>query len=98
MSITAEACTLTSLLHQRPADVDVKSVLGVLSRVLHLPVSSVHGQRGEVVRVSLTVTEDRTHTRRVNIQGHVCSRSVQSSVVGLNLNIYIFRTCVINKK
>lgn len=63
---SAQAWTLTSLLHQRPADVDVKSVLLVFSRGLHLPVCRVHSQRWEVVRVALTITEDTTHIKRVN--------------------------------
>lgn len=51
--------TLTSLLHQRPADINEKGFLCVFSRRHHFPVPRVHSQRGEVVRVSVTVTKIR---------------------------------------
>lgn len=74
-----QACRLTSRLHQRPADVNIILFLCVLCRRFHLPVSRVQSQRGEVVRLALTITEGRTDVQRVRIQCHMCSRSVHTS-------------------
>lgn len=52
-----QVSALTSHLNQRPADVDVETLPTVVCRGLHLPVPGVQGQRGEVVRVTLTITE-----------------------------------------
>jgi len=70
---------LTSLRHERPADVDVVAVLRVVRRGLHLPVSRVQSQRGEVVGESLIITEHRAHKQRVNFHCLMCLRSVQTS-------------------
>lgn len=68
-----QTCRLTIHLHQRPADVDVKCFLRVVCRRLHLPVPRVHSQRREVVRLTLTITEERRDIRRSEEQFHVCS-------------------------